>query len=38
MGHTQVQTTRRYSRGASQKRLAEQAVAAVVLPWGKKDG
>ena len=38
LGHTQVQTTRRYSRGASQKRLAEQAVAAVVLPWGKRDG
>ena len=33
LGHTQLQTTRRYSRGASQKRLAEQAVAAVVLPW-----
>ena len=35
LGHTQLQTTRKYSRGASQQRLAEQAVAAVVLPWGR---
>ena len=39
LGHTQVQTTRQYSRGARQRKLAEQAVAAVVLPWGRpKDG
>jgi integrase len=34
LGHTQVSTTRRYSRGARQRKLAAQAVGAIVVPIG----
>jgi len=38
LGHTTSQMAQKYSRGADQRRLAGQAVAAITLPAGNTPG